>query len=810
MKKNLLILFALTIFFQVKAQDLNEAPSLQVGLSGIKFSKGNLDPELVAEIIAEKQKEVKVKLIKNMLLNNLGVDNGLFYAYIDHTIEILTTEKNEDTRVKNLLENTINLAFVVSYADYYVGTLKQNSKEWNSFKALALSYGIDPLLFNKDKLNLKDFAKISYRSSSDGDFLPLDPGRKDEEAKKKNKMKSRTNKFVGVIIDLFAEQIRQNEQFKALGLLRTNYLQNYISMNSYLSLENDRNNKEAKDYVNQLDSLNDLLNGESNLAMKNLLLKIEVEMKTDVITPLTETEKGNLIAYESKINALTTRIVKKGFYNKIHNDEVADYVKVINDNENLFTLAILKNNKLFKIKSGGMASSEALFINEILLNYRNAKSKFELYTNALIKRDLADIIFNEVDTNLAVYVKYFGLVKSLAVKGNDWEKSIKAISNNFKCGNIDTLSKQMILQYKLASTEIKKLGKLSKEESESLTKINSFIEKLRYAELNRYEYMQTYEKEIKPSLNRLGVYSIDFMDMSKSMYSMLNCIDSSIKDDLAKVNIDLNLSFMNIFTKIDEFDKVETYSSFLNQLSDAGDVFSDEEMRKSINRIITFVRSYIKVSNDTSGKLSLNLDVEGFLYNIQKTPYNKFRPLEFHFTVGANTASFQKDLITNSGDTIRNYSFIGEKIGIKFKLWDYKYVRSFSKGETFTYKHWYNLFRSNHVTYLRTSPPKEPTISNIHLLLYGSGILYNIVNTRTTKSFNSPLVGVGVGITFFNDLDFNVSWGRPILNNKSFNDSSVPSFFNVGFDIQFIEYYNRLNQKRKSNQIQKKLAQAAK
>jgi hypothetical protein len=84
------------------------------------------------------------------------------------------------------------------------------------------------------------------------------------------------------------------------------------------------------------------------------------------------------------------------------------------------------------------------------------------------------------------------------------------------------------------------------------------------------------------------------------------------------------------------------------------------------------------------------------------------------------------------------------------------------------------------------------------------------VNTGTTKSFNSPLVGVGVGVTFFNDLDFNVSWGRPILNNKSFNDSSVPSFFNVGFDIQFIEYYDRLNQKRKANQIQKKLSQAAK
>jgi len=802
MKNYLLIFFALTFYMQVKAQDLHEAPSLQVGLSGIKFSKGNLDPELVAEIIAEKQKEVKVKLIKNMLLNNLGVDNGLFYAYIDHSIEIITTEKDEDTRVKNLLENTVNLAFVVGYADYYIGTLKQNTKEWNSFKALAISYDIDQSLFNKDKLNLKDFAKISYRNSSNVD-LPIEAKNSEE------KLKSRTNEFVGVIIDLFAEQIRQNEQFKSLGLLRTNYLQNYISMNAYLGLKNDYANKEAKEFIEKTNSLETKLRND-----------IFEELKT-AITNKTVLSKDKLIEitnYQKSLKGLIDEIENLNFNNiRGITDEKWGYVKVekqkdnsikifianIIDNKNIRTLTFQGNNALDD--SIQIAQQKILF-----KNYESALAKLNFYKKSLIRRDLADSIFGEVKENLLVYIKYFGLVKSLAVKGNDWNKSLILISNNFKCGKVDSLTNVMLDNYAKARKEITDLSKLSKAEIASLEKINSFIEKLRYAELNQFEYMQTYEREIKPSLNRLGVYSIDFANMSKTMFSMLNCIDTTIRNDLAKVNINLNLSFINVFTKIDEFDKVETYSSFLNQLSDAGDVFSDEEMRKSINRIITFVRSYIKVSNDTMGKLSLNLDVEGFLYNIQKTPYNKFRPLEFHFTVGANTASFQKDLITNSGDTIRNYSFIGEKIGIKFKLWDYKYVRSFSKGETFTYKHWYNLFRSNHVTYLRTSPPKEPTISNIHLLLYGSGILYNIVNTGTTKSFNSPLVGVGVGVTFFNDLDFNVSWGRPILNNKSFNDSSVPSFFNVGFDIQFIEYYDRLNQKRKANQIQKKLAQAAK
>ncbi|MCA6391898.1 MAG: hypothetical protein IM607_10975, partial [Cytophagales bacterium] len=99
---------------------------------------------------------------------------------------------------------------------------------------------------------------------------------------------------------------------------------------------------------------------------------------------------------------------------------------------------------------------------------------------------------------------------------------------------------------------------------------------------------------------------------------------------------------------------------------------------------------------------------------------------------------------------------------------------------------------------------------NVHLLLYGSGLLYNLTNTGTTSNFNSPLIGIGAGVTFFNDLDFNISWGTPVVKDKPFLDNSLPTYFNVGFDIQFFEYYNRLQQKRKANQTQKKLAAAKK
>jgi len=273
--------------------------------------------------------------------------------------------------------------------------------------------------------------------------------------------------------------------------------------------------------------------------------------------------------------------------------------------------------------------------------------------------------------------------------------------------------------------------------------------------------------------------------MSDKLSEIIFYLNDDIKADLKSLNIEVNLSFLNSLTKIDEFDKASTYSFFLNQLSDAGDVFSDEEMRNSINLIINFIRSYIKID-----ETAISLDVEGFLYNMQSIPYNKFRPLEFLFTVGANTASFNSLLTLDTGDEIENFSFISEKIGIKYKVWDYRYTRSFSRGQRFKY---YGK------EYKRLKAPTEPVISNIHLLAYGSGILYNIVNTGTSNDFNSPMIAGGVGITFYNNLDFNISFGKVILSHSN----NGPTYLNVGFDILFLEYFDRLQEKRRDNRTRK-------
>ncbi len=661
--KKLIVFFLILFCTKSYSQETHEAPTLQVGLSGINFSKGNLDAELIAEIIAEKQNEVKVRLIKNMFLEKLGVKNGLFYTFIDNNINIILKEKDEDTRVKNLLENTVNLSFVIGYTEYYVRTLKKDSENWNTLKSLAISYDVKEEVFNQDKISLRDFTRIDFIRSHES---------KQKDTINNKKEKQLGNDFVGILIDLFAEQVRQNEKFKSLGILRTNYLQNNSSSNMYLNLFNEQN-----------------------------------ELTGDKTTIQTKRQKNE------------------------------------------------QNLILFKK------------------------------------------LFDQVGSNLNIYTKYYGIIKTLVeLNGNNLNESLSLLTNNFNCGDLNALRTDLQKTYTSAYSNIRDFEKLSEDEIQSLRNINSFIGKLKYVDLNRSEYIRLYQKKIKPDIEKLGIHSLKFLEMTDKISDVLFCINNKVKTDLESINISIDLSFLNSLTKIDEFDKVNTYSFFLNQLSDAGDIFSDEQMRTSINLIINFIHSYIKIDENIDNETIINLDVEGFLYNLQSIPYNKFRPLEFLFTVGVNTSSFNSTLELNNGESLENFSFISEKIGLKYKIWDFEYVQSFSRGETFSY---YGK------SYRRLKAPSEPIISNIHLLAYGSGILYNIANTGTNNKFNSPMIAGGIGITFYNNLDFNIGYGK-IISSKTNNG---PTFFNFGFDIQFLEYFNRLQEKRRNNRNKKTIEKAS-
>jgi hypothetical protein len=300
--------------------------------------------------------------------------------------------------------------------------------------------------------------------------------------------------------------------------------------------------------------------------------------------------------------------------------------------------------------------------------------------------------------------------------------------------------------------------------------------------------------DVIPVVDKMAKNANHFSDISFEINTLLQILVTKLLDN-SEISKKLNEQLIfKLIAHLYDFDKARTYDYYLNSLVEIGDIFPDDRIKTALNIITSFLKNYTDITDGTGknqGKKAIDFDVEGFLTAYQNITYDKWRPLEFLFDVGVNNVHFQRGLQIDTSTLISNYSFVGEKIGFRIKLRDWKYLRGFEKGETFTYM-------GN--KYIRLKPSKKPVLSNIHALFYGSGILYNLVNTGTTEDFNRPLVSGGLGLTFYNSLNISLSGGKPLAIQKS-DDS--PWFFNIGFDINFSEYLTEVQKKRNNKKMTK-------
>jgi hypothetical protein len=196
----------------------------------------------------------------------------------------------------------------------------------------------------------------------------------------------------------------------------------------------------------------------------------------------------------------------------------------------------------------------------------------------------------------------------------------------------------------------------------------------------------------------------------------------------------------------------------------------------------------------------LYIDAEGLISNL----YEKFASNDRRSTIarekfyliprpflvigathsGAFNSNNQLLVKDNTVSNLNSIYFANEKIGLKFTFIDRKYTHSFEPGEEFKY-HGRKIYW--------VKPQKEPIISRYELYLYGSGLLYNIVDIKSQENFNYTLVGGAFGITFFNGLMLNTGVALPI-NAKS--DLSKKYLYTLSFDIPIIEYINAVRKKR--------------
>lgn len=665
--RSLFALATFVILLQYAASAQSElgqnAPTLQVGLDNLAFTKGTLDAQLIMEIIAAKQSEIKIKLVQNMILDKLENSGGAVYSYADNVVRAVIEEKDHELRTRKVLENTINVVFVYAFCDYYVRNLKARGDVIRD--ALDVAAKELKATLPQTITSLTDLKNSLEVPTGKANVYLVEALAADQ------------NSLPALILDIAAEVVRHNENFKQLGLLQISYSATYEFMNTYLDID-------AKKQKALFDALGTIKN--------------DMRIKLDAVSNLI-----GLLYYAT--NQFTFK------YNQLNTSEFAS--------EYLANVAKASTIDMVPVKT-----------------------KLDLIINAL-------------------------------TGAPDSEQSLQ--------NDVEALSR--VRQY--IEKCIKFFGT-----TPDVTKNQSTLSDMLYAFHGKFipmlSAMSFRHKEI-PELVTLLTGSSELI--SANLWDKL----TAIQDFTKKVE-----PFVLLAAKLYEFDRAQTISDYLKLVTELEGVFADSKIKSALSIVNSFVKDHASVKVNEDGKETLEFNVESFLLKLDKMKLDRWRPVQLSLTVGASSGFFTKPLMLGL-DTLKSFSSISEKIGIKIKIFDWEFWKSRNPGET------YEILGTS---YVKTAAPKQPIVSDLHVMAFGSGLLYNILNTSTSKEFNAPLAGAGLGVTFFNALDMSLTASIPILPTESLKTSAEYVLLGLSFDIRLGEYLQRAREKRESNRQQKALSKA--
>lgn len=253
-------------------------------------------------------------------------------------------------------------------------------------------------------------------------------------------------------------------------------------------------------------------------------------------------------------------------------------------------------------------------------------------------------------------------------------------------------------------------------------------------------------------------------------------------DDLKTLdNDDIGFIFQLFSLSLDKFRNEIGQNSFIAKI---GDIIS------------TYV-IYDMIKDDPEKVYTFKLDVEAIILGLEDEFYNsKITGLKKHkigvqpfFGIGINYGVFTNgnNVILNEANTesIYQIAYVSEKFGFKFLFADFEYTRSHKPLEWFQYRGTYRRWRG---------PVKDPLINNVYGMIYASGIIYNVVDLKSEDNFDFAMLGTGLGITFFNDLELNISYSIPLIKDENPFDNGM---INLGFDIPIFEYIRASRNKNK-------------
>lgn len=471
---------------------------------------------------------------------------------------------------------------------------------------------------------------------------------------------------------------------------------------------------------------------------------------------------------------------------------------------------------IFKVNYSNMYNFQSHYKNPNFESKKMFGTQFN-YINPDTIRKHGNILFRSMRSdlnNLSKLIGYLNLIISSGTfRSNDSNLEatiINRIGENYIQANfipsINLIDSIIINSKDLTNTQFKYLTEIRNY----IKKADIFLSKNpsgdTYGSISDIIY--TLEKEFIPNLSEIGVNNEKTIELISNLIEQSENLSSKLKDSIDiqelfnnKENNKELFLFIKLLANLYEFDKSATYIDYINYSFKITESFLKGEyvstkVAESIDYFSSFVNDYVIIS--TKEEEVIEFKVESFLAKLSRMKMNQASRFRLVFDVGASVGKFNSDF-TIETSPVSNLSFIGEKIGVKYIISDKQFWKKKNPGDTYQY------FGKE---YVKLSPPSEPIISNYYAILYGTGILYNLFNTSTQNSFDSPFIGTGLGIGFFNNLDLSFTAAIPIQSNKSIRDSFKYTLWSINFDIRFNEYFQRLGEKRKASQNRKALAQA--
>ncbi|NIK91169.1 hypothetical protein GZ212_03305 [Mangrovimonas sp. CR14] len=296
------------------------------------------------------------------------------------------------------------------------------------------------------------------------------------------------------------------------------------------------------------------------------------------------------------------------------------------------------------------------------------------------------------------------------------------------------------------------------------------------------ERRQSIKSELNEFVNKLNTYAIkgnEIYDMTSSLINDGQFNINSLKD--------LDNSYIQ-----------KLFGLFAFSLQGFKDDIGENSFLARIGEIISkYVIYEFNINNPDVVFNTFKIDIESIIISLEEEFYDKsLTNLKKHkigvkpfFTIGLNYGLFTgtNTSIPNNdnSDDITDIAFVSEKLGIKFMLFDFDYTRSQKPMDWYLYKGTYRRW---------VSPPKDPLINDIYISFYGSGVIYNVVDLKSQDNFNFAIAGVGTGVSFFNDLELNISYSVPIIEKSLSFDNAM---LMMGFDIPIFEYIRALRDKSK-------------